>query len=202
MLPGADQPVPPQSPDLGTIEAPPVAAGSVDRAPVPESSAQAQAEALVRELFQDDLDRAKTAEAKKALSEKLFEVARETNDDPAACYVVLTMARDLAVAVGDPGSFCPIIDELARRYEVDALAMKAEAFAEAWRSPAAAAHRSALGRQSCDLLEAAIEAGQYTAAEQLLRVAQSGARAAKDYARLRELEELARQISAAPRPGP
>lgn len=201
VLPSGMDNVPPPSPPPASMMRPPTEPPPVERAPVPEAGALAPAEQLVEELFEDDLKGARTAEAKRALSQRLFDVARQTDDDPAACYVLCRIARDLAVEVGDPDSFCPVIDELDRRYQVDGLAMKAEAFAEAWRSPSAAPYRPALARQSLDLLQAAIEAKRYAAAEQFLRVAQSGARAAKDYQLIRELEEQARQIKASLRGG-
>jgi hypothetical protein len=197
VLPEGMDDLPSRSPFPASVERPPDASPPVERAAIPDAGALAPAEQLVQELFQDDLKGARTAEAKKALSARLFDVARQTDDDPAACYVLCRIARDLAVAVGDPDSFCPVIDELDRRYEVDGLAMKAEAFTEAWRSPSAAPYRPALARQSLDLLQAAIEAKHHAAAEQFLRVAQYGARAAKDYQLIRQLEEQARQIKAA-----
>jgi len=172
-----------------------------DRAPVPKADALTRAEAQIRDLFNDDLDGAKTAEEKKAVADRLFDVAVQTDDDPAAVYALCRIARDMAVDAGDPQSFCRIIDELDRRYLVDALAMKAEAVATAWRSHNEADVRTALARQSLELLGPAMAAKHYTAAAEFVRAAQFGARGAKDYALVRELEQKEREIKASMRKG-
>jgi len=98
-----------------------------------------------------------------------------------------------------PDAFCRAIDEMDRRYQIDALGMKAEAVTEAWRSHDAASCRAALAERSLTLLDAAMTAKHYAAAEQFVRVAQHGARASKNHALLRELEDRARQIRASQR---
>ena len=166
------------------------------RRPVPDDAALARAERLIQELFQADIEHARTGRQKKALAEKLFDIACQTDNDPAAHYVMCRIVRDLAVDVGDPDLFCRHIDEMDRRFEIDALGMKAAAFTNAWRSKNATPYRTALARQSLQLLDAAVAAKHYPAAAQLVRVAEHGAKAAKDQALLRELEARARQIEA------
>ena len=166
------------------------------RRPVPDDAALARAERLIQELFQADIENARTGRQKKALAEKLFDIACQTDNDPAAHYVMCRIVRDLAVDVGDPDLFCRHIDEMDRRFEIDALGMKAAAFTNAWRSKNATPYRTALARQSLQLLDAAVAAKHYPAAAQLVRVAEHGAKAAKDHALLRQLEERARQIEA------
>jgi len=169
---------------------------SAPRTPVPDDDALTRAEGLVQELFGADVENARTGERKKALAEKLFDIACQTDNDPAAHYVLCRIARDLAVDAGDPDRFCRYIDELDQRYEIDALGMKAAAFTRAWRSKSAAPYRTTLTRRSLELLDAAVAAKHYPAAAQLVRVVEQGAKAAKDYALLRQLEERARQIDA------
>ncbi|HUT92094.1 MAG TPA: hypothetical protein VMY37_21550 [Thermoguttaceae bacterium] len=174
-----------------SVEPPPA-----PRRSVPDDAALARAERLIQELFQADIDNARTGRQKRALAEKLFDIACQTDNDPAAHYVMCRIVRDLAVDVGDPDPFCRYIDEMDRRYEIDALGMKAAAFTNAWRSKNAPPYRTALARQSLQLLDAAVAAKHYPAAAQLVRVAEHGAKAAKDYALAREIEARARQIEA------
>jgi len=166
------------------------------RRSVPDDDALARAERLIQELFQADIENARTGRQKKALAEKLFDIACQTDNDPAAHYVLCRIARDLAVDAGDPDPFCRYIDEMDRRYQIDALGMKAAAFTGAWRSKNATPYRTALARQSFQLLDAAVAAKHYPAAAQLVRVAEHGAKAANDHALLRQLEERTRQIEA------
>jgi len=115
--------------------------------------------------------------------------------------VLCRIARDKAVDAGDPECFCRIIDAMGQRYDVDALGMKAEAVATAWRTHNEAEVRMALARQSLDLLEAAMRANHYEAATEFVRAAQYGARGAKNFTLVRELEQKERQIKASLRKG-
>jgi len=191
LLPGgANDASLPAEPDA-SVQPPPT-----PRRSVPDDAALARAERLIQELFQADIENARTGRQKKALAEKLFDIACQTDNDPAAHYVMCRIVRDLAVDVGDPDPFCRYIDAMDRRFEIDALGMKAAAFTNAWRSKNATPYRTALARQSLQLLDAAVAAKHYPAATQLVRVAEHGAKAAKDYALARELEARARQIEA------
>jgi len=91
--------------------------------PAPDAAAQAAAEKLIRNLFEDDFARKKPAE-QLALSTKLLDQAKETKDDPAARFVLLREARDLAVQAGDVVQALRIVDVLAREFDVSAPAFK------------------------------------------------------------------------------
>ena len=99
-------------------------------------------------------------------------------------------------------AFCRFIDDMDQRFQIDALGMKAEAIAKAWRSDESRAYRKALTSRAVQLLDTAVGAKHFTAAEQLVRVAQYGARASGDHRLARQLEERSRQIKAALRGGP
>lgn len=180
-LPGADQTAEPQA---------------IERMPVPEADAIARAEQEIRGLFKDDFQKAHTLEDKKALADKLSGVAGQVDDDPPARYALLLIGRDLAVEAGEPDAFCRIIDEMDRHYTIDALAMKAEAVTSVWQSGRSRSDRKALTDRSVQLLDAAIQAEHFVAAERFIRVAQSGARATNDHRLRRQLEERSRQIKA------
>ena len=51
---------------------------------------------VIKQIFASDYAAAKTAEGKADLLKKLLAQAENTNDDPAAKYVLLCEARDLA----------------------------------------------------------------------------------------------------------
>ncbi|NQT17790.1 MAG: hypothetical protein HQ582_33860 [Planctomycetes bacterium] len=186
---------------LGSLADEPQKPPVLKRDPIPEAGALTRAEAEIRELFGNDLENARTSEEKKSLADKLLAVAIQTDDDPAAVYVLCRIARDKAVDAGDPECFCRIIDAMGQRYDVDALGMKAEAVATAWRTHNEAEVRMALARQSLDLLEAAMRANHYEAATEFVRAAQYGARGAKNFTLVRELEQKERQIKASLRKG-
>jgi len=166
------------------------------RVAVPDENARSRAEAQVRDVFRNDFSRARSIADKKLLARKLFDAAGQTADNPAARYAMYRLARDLAVEVGDPDSICRVVDEMSRHYRIDALGMKAEGVATAWRSAQDVTYRLALVRHALELLDAAEGAKNYAAADRVVGVAISGARAAKDYRLVRQLEDRARQIKA------
>src|SRR5262245_33829757 len=102
------------------------------RLPEPDKAAQSRADAVVRKLFQDDLDKAKTdAAAARTLAGILFKEGKATVDDAALRYVALSLARDLAVRAGDTTLALAILEELARQYVMDTLTVKSTRLAQA-----------------------------------------------------------------------
>jgi hypothetical protein len=93
------------------------------RLAVPDADAVAKAEANVRSLFKDEYARRQPAE-KKALAQKLFELAEQTRDDPAARYALLCEARDLAAEGNDPALMVQAVEGIAKWYDVDGTAQK------------------------------------------------------------------------------
>src|SRR5947208_2899208 len=70
---------------------------------VPDEPSQARAERMVREVFATDYASHAPA-ARVALAHRMIQQANDTADDPAARFVLLREARDLASSAGDPGT--------------------------------------------------------------------------------------------------
>jgi len=206
----APLPAPPATPPTSTATRPPAnkppVAGKpggpvAGRQPVPDAAAQAKAEQEVREVFSADFSAARNLQGKMALAKKLFEAGKSGGDDAAARYALEKVALDLSVEIGDPEAICSVVDELERHYQIDALAMKAEGISAAWRSAGTIPYRMAQAKCALALAREALEAKNYPAAEQALQVAMAAARASKDFRLLRQLEEAAKEVKAAQRPG-
>jgi hypothetical protein len=92
------------------------------RRPVPDQANQAKALAEVKELFRPypALKPAERAE----IARKMIAQAEQTKDDPAARFVLLREAKDLASAAGDYGLAFKAIDEQAQSFTVDAVEQK------------------------------------------------------------------------------
>jgi hypothetical protein len=95
-----------------------------DRAAVPSKEEISKAEALVRDLFKAEYARTKTSD-RLALAAKLLEQAKETKEEPAARYVLLREARDIAARAGDVTVAMDAADEIAGAYQVNTAAMRA-----------------------------------------------------------------------------
>ncbi len=104
-------------------------ADAVARPAVPSSEKQAEAVKNVEEVYSDDLAAAHTMDEKKTLAKKLMKTARETDNDKdiAARFVLLRMARDLAIQAGDATTAFEAIDELSGAFEVDGMELQTTA---------------------------------------------------------------------------
>src|SRR5579883_614338 len=78
----------------------PLAVRAADLAPVPDAAAQKKADALVKDVFGAEIARAKSPTDKAAVAEKLLKQGIDTRDDPAARFVLLRDARELAAQAG------------------------------------------------------------------------------------------------------
>jgi hypothetical protein len=99
-----------------------------DRLDLPEKEAQVQSYAKVSNVFKNELKAAKNAAEQSALAKQLLKVASETNDDPTTRFAILQLAVETAKKAGDLDLVFSSIDEIAKKYEVDVLDSKLEAF--------------------------------------------------------------------------
>jgi hypothetical protein len=147
------------------------------RIPVPDNEAQAKVLKVIKDLYKADYAKRKPQEILE-LAAKLLQEAAETRDDPTARFVLLREARDLAAQAGNAATCLQAIDELAREYEIDALAMKAEWLATTgtFATPGAS---SALAETCLSLVDEAVAADNHELALRLVSVAVDTARKAR-----------------------
>ena len=169
--------------------------GPPKKLPVPDAAALATAELQVREVFKGEFAGARNnKDGKVALAKKMYTAAEETKDDTAVRYFMYQVARDTAVELGDPESFFWAIGRMDHFYQIDAIGMKADMLAKAWREQTESEQRRAVYEYSKHLLDEAMKAKHYKAAGRVVRVAIAGAKAGRDHALVRELEEKTREI--------
>jgi hypothetical protein len=169
--------VPPKPVELAPPKPPAAGPPKPDRPPEPDARAKTTAEVLIRDIYKVDYARRSPAD-QQALAAKLIQQAAETKDDPAAQFVLLREARDLAAQAGDPATALDAVDKLAAGFAVDALAMKSAALAAASRAPRAPA--ALIAKSYLNLIDEAVDADQYDAAIDLATKAETAARLAKD----------------------
>jgi hypothetical protein len=176
--PPAPPPPPPPPPPAPKVQLarpevvkPPTA---VTRLPVPDMPSQDRAEKALKETYQADYGKGK--EDNLALAAKLLQPGRENRGDPAAWYVLLREARDLAIRAGKPRLAIEAIDEMDKWFIVDGFALKLQALDAVGQTPEGAvlAARSALSQ-----VEVALSADNYPAVLRLLDAADALARKAK-----------------------
>jgi hypothetical protein len=122
------------------------------RTPVPDAAAQAQAMALVREVFGEQVERVKDPAEGLALARKMLDQATNTVGEPAAHFVLLGLARDLAQQAGDPETALEAVDQIGRTFEVDAIAMKVDCLIALQRAARLPSQHGAVAEQALALL--------------------------------------------------
>jgi WD40 repeat protein len=155
-------------------------AGSApQRLPVPDQEARARVEALVRDLFKEDLATKEPA-TRSRLATELLRQARESKEEPAARYVLYHTAAELAAQAGGAALALAAAEELARQFDVNALDLKSDlvdAVGKVITSPEA---NQALVDVTLALVNEALDADQYAAASRLGKVAEEAARRSRN----------------------
>jgi hypothetical protein len=149
-------------------------------------------------VFAADLSQAKgSAEKLSALAGILLEHATESPEPPVR-YVLFAMATDAAVQAVDVAAAMKAAGELAKRFQVDAAAVRLDALkrlAHAARTPPQSA---AVVEQLVALVEDRIAADDYAPAQEASRLAVEEAREGRDVAvRKRAVEQFRRTEEAA-----
>jgi hypothetical protein len=95
------------------------ARGEVTQVPRPNADALAKADENVREIYKADLARAKRPKEQTALADEFLKTANGVGKDDAARFVLLTMARDLAVQGKDLRLAMEAVNGIVERFVPD-----------------------------------------------------------------------------------
>ncbi len=161
---------------------------------VPEAAAQAEALKLVKDVFKDDLSKAKKPAEKTALAAKLLQAGKDEQKDPAGRYVLFNLAKEMASEVGDLETACNAIDEMDGSYKIDALNMKASAATAVSKVIHTADDRKAFAAKVDPLTTQAVNAERFDLARQLNDLALAAARGSNDLAQIRQDMTRVQQI--------
>ena len=147
-------------------------------AEVPPAPQQTSARAMIRQLFAKEF--AKNAPADRlALAKTLLAQGRDTTDDAAACFVALTESADLAAGAGDAPAAFAAIDEIARRFRVDALDLRRAALLRAGAAATTPADCQTVMRLALETADQAAAADAFDAVTQLVNLAEGSANKTK-----------------------
>ncbi len=164
-------------------------AGDLARAAPPDAARIKDAEVRVRERFKLDPSRVPAGE-REALARKLLRYGIEAAGDPAAQYVLLRDAGELAVQAGSFTAAIESVDALAELFDVNPFALKLSALGRI-RPPARDPEFSrALAEAYCRLADQAAGAGDFESAA----AAAAKAEPLADSARSAELAARARDL--------
>jgi WD40 repeat protein len=152
--------------------------------PVPKKEAIDKATALVGELYRDDLIKALNDRAVRvSLAGTFLNEARDTHDDPAARYVLLREAAQLAANAGDASVALLALDELETAYalpEGESLSLKILALQNAGKVAATPDANQVVVDAAMALMEEAVAIDQYDTALKLGTLAEGAAKKLKN----------------------
>jgi len=147
------------------------------RLPAPSPVAQAETLQKVHDLFGEDYKTATEPEKKRALAAMLVAKASETTDDPVARYVLLSEARDLAIAAGDREMFLKTVKSIGEQYTVDWLVMATAVLQQSARLARPPEANEAIGSMALELAAQAVARDEYDMAVILAEAARDMGRA-------------------------
>ncbi len=138
--------------------------------PAPPSAAdQAAADKLVKDVYKSEL--AKTTQADKtALAAKLLDEGRQTTSDPAAKFVLLRTARDLAADSGDVATAMAAVDAAGESFNLEIVEMKITALNRAGK-PVSASIGSDIIAAAMTVVDQIIATDQFNELGKLVAIA-------------------------------
>jgi hypothetical protein len=162
----------------------PLLAGAGDEAPasrpaVPDAAELRRAEAAVDQVYGQDVARARDPESKAALAAKINEVVAEEHD-PAARYVLLWKALELATQAGDADAACGAIDQIAAAWNVDVLKLRAKILTDLARNLRTPESRTDAARRMEGVAQEAIIAKEFDLARTMRELAVGTAQRGSD----------------------
>ena len=122
------------------------------KATVPDAAALEAAQKAADELFGTRFRSAKTAADKSAVAAEMIEAALKLQDGSADQYVLLKIAREIAVGAGDAATALQAAEEQAKRFDVPAAKLKAETLLAAAREAKATAQQKAVAEAALQLV--------------------------------------------------
>jgi hypothetical protein len=158
-----------------------IPAAGAQQTPIPSKEAQVKAQALILEIFKEDLANAKDAAANSKLAAILLQQGRESKgkEEAANRYMLYQMAADLAAQAGDTTLALTAIEEMARAFSVNAQELKITVLLTSGKHTESKEANKALVELILPMIGDAVEADDYDVALKLSRLALDAARKSK-----------------------
>ena len=166
-----------------------------ERARVPDEAAQAKARELIRQIYELQYDATKTSAEKTALARKMLDQAAKTKKDPASHFVLLQVAKGMAVQAGDVDTALDAVDRIAQTYQAGSSEMKVETLFQAAANTRLSEQRSAVVQAAIPLIHGAIEDDDYETASRLVQLALDLARRLRDRSLLKQIVAINKKVA-------
>jgi formylglycine-generating enzyme required for sulfatase activity len=171
----------------------PIPDPAASRLPIPADSAQDEARRQAQALYRDDYSKAKKSVERAALAGKILKQAQEPSNAPTDRYVLLCLARDVAIQADDGQRAFEAVDELAKSFDVDGLSLKADVLTAQVKSAHATAAHKSLCERALSLGREAIEQDKLDLAGRLAKLAYTEAGKVRDKELLQRSRAVAKE---------
>ena len=175
---------------------------SVAPSPVPDLLSLVRAERTVRKVFAKDYALRQPAE-RASLAAKLLDEAARTEDDPAALYVLLREARDIAASVPEVSLLSQALRKMEARFQIEAPTVALTSLVAANHAALTPRSSAAVAHACMAAADRAVALDAHPAAGRLCAVAKSAADRAHDQplllraiAKEKELARLTAELAA------
>jgi hypothetical protein len=159
------QPDPMPPPDEPKPDEPPAAPPTL--LAVPNEDAQKEKLELIRDVFKQDYDKAKAMQHFAELARMLLQEGEQTLEDPIGRFCLFSEARDIASGAGDVDTAMIAIGRLSRYYDIDQWTLKLGVVESALKEARGSAEVEPLVRKSFEVIDGAMSADRYDAAEKI-----------------------------------
>jgi formylglycine-generating enzyme required for sulfatase activity len=164
-----------------------------DKLPIPPAEAQAKALTLIKEVYGQEWEAAKTSAQRQVLAAKLLQKATESTDDDASHYMLLHVAQNLASQAADAELAFKAIEAMAAKYDVDTYRLKGSALSGAAKS-ATTEQSVTVAKLALALTDEAVERDDFVGARFLGGLALDSARKGRDVALVKQIVERNREM--------
>jgi formylglycine-generating enzyme required for sulfatase activity len=172
------------------------------RSPVPDDAALGPAVKLAGEVFKEEYDKAQSPGELQALAKRILQRAGEIQDDAAARFVFLRLARDVATKAADHATAYAAVEQMAERFEMDPWAMKAGVVAAVAKQARDKSEHKTAAQQALTLMRDALRQDALSTAEQMGKLALAEGSRVRDRdtiaaarAAIKETEQAAKAFS-------
>ena len=157
------------------------------KAPVPDAAAQKRAQGLLRDVYGKEYDAAKTSKQKTELAKKLLDQAAKSKADSASHFVLLRVAKEMAVLGADAETALEAVERIVATYDVDAMEMWLACAKRLASAAKFSSQHAALAAQVYALVDIAVAEDNFEAASQLGEIARVAAQRARSYPLLKQI---------------
>ena len=166
------------------------------RTPLPDETRLVTARSLLRDVYRQDYEAARTLDARRALVVRMLADAPITAAKPAEHYELLRVTRDMAVACGMIEESLEAARLTEQHFEIDGLALRAKTLEDLRKLTREPVEANRLVQQAMQVLREAIQKDHFTAAISAQEVYVAGLRLTGDRVAASKADDLKAMIVA------